>query len=421
MENSFYTPFDEASIPDRQADDYRNSFEVDRDRIIHTSAFRRLQAKTQVFQSGEYDFYRTRLTHSIEVGQIGRSICSYLKKTSDHLGEDFFVDPNLVEAVCLSHDLGHPPFGHNGEKTLNRLMRPFGGFEGNAQTLRLLTETIYSDLKKRSGMKPTRALLDGILKYKSLFSERDHPENHFIFDAQKPYLDFVFEGHDLDTELPGHKAKNSFKSLECQIMDWADDTAYSIHDIADGIRAEFITIDKLERWASNVELSPDESAHVETIISIIRKGNVDAMLGIKIGEFIQTSSLQERSNFMSEKTNRYKFELKVDPAKQRESELYKRIAYEIVFLSTRVKQLEYKGDSMLERLFEALLENYTQKGENPPRLVSPKLETRLKAADDETEKARLLCDYLAGMTDSFAIKTYRRLFDPGFGSIVDIV
>lgn len=204
-------------------------------------------------------------------------------------------------------------------------------------------------------------------------------------------------------------------------MDWADDTAYSIHDIADGIRAEFITIDKLERWASNVELGPDESAHVETIISIIRKGNVDAMLGIKIGEFIQTSSLQERSNFMSGTTNRYRFELKVDPAKQRESELYKRVAYEIVFLSTRVKQLEYKGDSMLERLFEALLENYTQKGKNPPRLVSPKLETRLKAADSETEKARLLCDYLAGMTDSFAIKTYRRLFDPGFGSIVDIV
>ncbi|MDA0347699.1 MAG: dNTP triphosphohydrolase [Verrucomicrobia bacterium] len=421
MENSFYTPFDEASIPERQPDDYRNCFEVDRDRIIHTSAFRRLQAKTQVFQSGEYDFYRTRLTHSIEVGQIGRSICSFLKKSSEHLGEDFYVDPNLVEAVCLSHDLGHPPFGHNGEKTLNRLMRPYGGFEGNAQTLRLLTETIYSDLKKRSGMRPTRALLDGILKYKSLFSERDKPENHFLFDDQKHYLDFVFEGKDLHQELPTFKAKNSFKSLECQIMDWADDTAYSIHDIADGIRAEFITIDKIQRWASNVDLSEEDASHVETIISIIQKGNVDAMLGIKIGQFIQASSLVKRENFMSDLTNRYRFELKVEPAKQRESELYKRIAFEIVFLSTRVKQLEYKGDGMLERLFEALLNNYTSKEKNPPRLVSPKLEGRLKAAETETEKARLLCDYLAGMTDSFAIKTYRRLFDPGFGSIVDIV
>ena len=420
MENTFYSDFDQTSIPERKPDDYRNSFEVDRDRIIHTSAFRRLQAKTQVFQSGEYDFYRTRLTHSIEVGQIGRSICSYLNNTSDPLEDGFHIDPNLVEAVCLSHDLGHPPFGHNGEKTLNRLMRPYGGFEGNAQTLRLLTETIYSDMKKRQGMSPTRALLDGVLKYKSLFSERDNPENHFLFDDQKPYLDFVFAGQDLHEELPTPEAKNKFKSLECQIMDWADDTAYSIHDLADGIRAEFITIDKLQKWAENQDLDEDEAGHLEGIIKIIRRGNIDAMLGIKIGHFIQGCSLVERSNFMSERTNRYRFDLHIDAAKKKECSLYKRIAFEIVFLSTRVKQLEYKGDRMLEQLFAALLDNYTTAAK-PSRLVSVKLETRLAKAEDEQEKARLLCDYLAGMTDSFAIKTYRRLFDPGYGSIVDIV
>jgi dGTPase len=421
MENTFYSAFDEATIPERQTDPYRNCFEVDRDRIIHTSAFRRLQAKTQVFQSGEYDFYRTRLTHSIEVGQIGRSICSYLKKTSDYLGEDFFIDPNLVEAVCLSHDLGHPPFGHNGDKTLNRLMRPYGGFEGNAQTLRLLTETIYSDYRKRNGMSPSRALLDGVLKYKSLFSERDKPDNHFIFDDQKRYLDFVFDAQDVATELPTPDAKNNFKSLECQIMDWADDTAYSIHDLADGIRAEFITIDKLQRWASDKSLTPEQNEHLEFIIKIIQRGNVDAMLSLKIGQFIQACTLRERTTFMSEITNRHRFEIQIDPAKKIECSLYKRIAYEIVFQSTRVKQLEYKGDRMLERLFEALLENYAQAVKTPSRLVSPKLEARLEKAADETHKARLLCDYLAGMTDSFAIKTYRRLFDPGFGSIVDIV
>lgn len=420
MENTFYSDFDQTSIPTRKPDDYRNCFEVDRDRIIHTSAFRRLQAKTQVFQSGEYDFYRTRLTHSIEVGQIGRSICSYLNKTSDQLGEGFHIDPNLVEAVCLSHDLGHPPFGHNGEKTLNRLMRPYGGFEGNAQTLRLLTETIYSDMKKRQGMSPTRALLDGVLKYKSLFSERDNPENHFLFDDQKQYLDFVFADQDLQAELPTPKDKNSFKSLECLIMDWADDTAYSIHDLADGIRAEFITIDKLQKWARQNDLSEDEDRHLSGIIEIIERGNVDAMLGIKIGQFIQACTLVERSNFMSERTNRYRYELQIDPAKKQECALYKRIAFEIVFLSTRVKQLEYKGDRMLEQLFEALLDNYTT-AVKPSRLVSVKLEARLEKADSEQEKARLLCDYLAGMTDSFAIKTYRRLFDPGYGSIVDIV
>jgi len=421
MENTFYSDFDKQSLPKRKPDDYRNCFEVDRDRIIHTSAFRRLQAKTQVFQSGEYDFYRTRLTHSIEVAQIGRSICSFLKKSSDALGEDFYIDPNLVEAICLSHDLGHPPFGHNGESTLNRLMADYGGFEGNAQTLRLLTTTIYSDLKQRKGMQASRALLDGVLKYKSLYSERDKPENHFLYDDQKPYLDFVFEGEAVDQEMPTFEDKNSFKSLECQIMDWADDTAYCIHDLADGIRAEFITIEKLHRWAKSQQLTDEENAHVRSIIRIIQRGNVDAMLGVKIGEFIQASSLTERRVFMSKHTNRYRFALKIEEAKIRESALYKRIAFDIVFLSTRVKQLEYKGDRMLERLFGALLNNYSTQNKRIMRLVSPKLETRLKHAGSETGTARILCDYLAGMTDSFAIKTYRRLFDPGYGSIVDIV
>ena len=421
MENSFYSAFDQATIPDRRSDKYRDTFEVDRDRIIHTSAFRRLQAKTQVFQSGEYDFYRTRLTHSIEVAQIGRSICSYLKKSSDALNDHFFIDPNLVEAVCLSHDLGHPPFGHNGEKTLNRLMRPYGGFEGNAQTLRLITETIYSDYSKRAGMSPSRALLDGILKYKSLFSEWENPENHFLYDDQESYLSFIFPDQDLQCELPKPEDKNGFKSVECAIMDWADDTAYCIHDLADGIRAGFITTDKLERWSSEQDLTSEEANLVQSIIGIIQKGNVDAMLGIKIGEFIQACSLIERENFMSELTNRYRFELRIDPAKKRESTLYKRIAFDIVFLSTKVKQLEFKGDKMLQRLFEALFENYTRANRPPIRLVSAKLESRLKNTSSESAKVRLLCDYLAGMTDSYAIKTYRRLFDPGYGSIVDIV
>ena len=143
--NKFYSDFDFA-VPESgslRSGDYRTPFERDRDRIIHTSSFRRLQSKTQVFLSGEYDFYRTRLTHSIEVAQIGRSICARLQRTSDLLGDDYFVDPDLVEAVCLAHDIGHPPFGHTGERTLHRLMQPYGGFEGNAQTLRILKSTIF--------------------------------------------------------------------------------------------------------------------------------------------------------------------------------------------------------------------------------------------------------------------------------------
>src|SRR5262245_66199947 len=134
MQNSFYRDFDKAVWKGpRSSGDHRTPFQRDRDRVIHTSAFRRMQGKTQVFLSGEFDFYRTRLTHSLEVAQIGRSICSFLKQTSPFLNEEFFVDPDLVEAICLTHDLGHSPFGHAGERTLHELMKFFGGFEGNAQ------------------------------------------------------------------------------------------------------------------------------------------------------------------------------------------------------------------------------------------------------------------------------------------------
>ena len=167
VRNRFYQEFDferlSGALPPEG--DFRSPFQVDRDRVLHTTAFRRLQNKTQVFWSGEYDFYRTRLTHSLEVAQIGRSICGWLLASTDDFSPENTIDADLVEAVCLSHDLGHPPFGHAGERSLNHFMAPYGGFEGNAQTLRLLTERIFS--QRRTGMDPSRAFVDGILKYKS--------------------------------------------------------------------------------------------------------------------------------------------------------------------------------------------------------------------------------------------------------------
>ena len=125
MTNRFYGAFDTERLSGATSEgDYRSAFQIDRDRVLHTSAFRRLQSKTQVFWSGEYDFYRTRLTHSLEVAQIGRGICGWLQHDSDELTDDYFIDPDLVEAVCLSHDLGHPPFGHAGERSLNFFMKP---------------------------------------------------------------------------------------------------------------------------------------------------------------------------------------------------------------------------------------------------------------------------------------------------------
>ncbi|MBP7948246.1 MAG: dNTP triphosphohydrolase [Verrucomicrobiales bacterium] len=423
-DNQFYSAFDlETLEPHRSREgEYRSIFQINRDRIIHTSAFRRLQSKTQVFLSGEYDFYRTRLTHSIEVSQIGRSICESLRRRSPLLAEDFFIDPDLVEAACLAHDIGHPPFGHAGERTLHRLLLPWGGFEGNAQTLRLLTETIFTG--RRQGMNPCRALLDGVLKYKTLFSELAAPENHFLYDAQDRYLDFVLGGNAIPPELPPGRHRDSFRSIECQIMDWADDTAYSLNDIADGINAGFITPERVEHWAEAQQLSGSDAENVRSLLEGMRRGGgrAEARLRRKIGDAIDAATLEPDANFMSELSNRYRFRLGITEEAREEARLYKRMALHLVFRSRQLQQLEYKADFILTRLFEAFCGRYLQ---DPPvhrlHLLSETDEAALAAAPDAESTARLLCDALSRMTDGFAARTYKRLFEADFGSIVDLV
>ncbi len=422
--NSLYSAFDcqNRDGGEGRPDDYRTPFQVDRDRIIHTSAFRRLQSKTQVFLSGEYDFYRTRLTHSIEVAQIGRSICAWLKHKSDLLGEDHFIDPDLVEAACLAHDIGHPPFGHTGERSLNSLMRNHGGFEGNAQTLRLLTHAIYS--KRRKGMNPTRALLDGVLKYKTLYSELDRPEHHFIYDDQSLDLDFVLDGHDFPPELTPGWVRDSSRSIECQIMDWADDTAYSLNDVVDGINAGFITLQKVERWAENQELKENDSKCLEKLLEALRRNRVEGHMGRRIGDFIEACSLRQDANFLSPATRRYQYRLEIDLDLRAESKLYKGLALDIVFRSTQLQQLDKKADFVVRRLFGALAETYItpdRPTKNGFRLLSEDDETAIWACETESQRARLVCDAIARMSDSVASRTYKRLFDPDFGSIVDLV
>ena len=421
MENTFYNDFDMQCLTKERVADYRSPFEIDRDRIIHTSAFRRLQAKTQVFLSGEYDFYRTRLTHSLEVAQIGRSICKFLQHESPLLSKEFAVDSNLVEAICLSHDLGHPPFGHSGERTLNELMKPYGGFEGNAQTLRLITETIYSSKGERQGMNPTRSFLDGILKYKTPHGELENPANHFIYDEQRSYVEFAFGGASLPKELTAGKKLNSFRSVECQIMDWSDDAAYSLNDLADGIHSGIINKEKLERWASERSISSEENRSLEEVLDAISTGQLEKIIAGKIGHFIQACSLSEWKNFMSGRTNRYCFRLEIDQAIQREAELYKNISIDLVFRSPQLHQLEHKGGYILKKIFNAFEENYLGKENSKINLLPRDTEQSVRNTASPRQRMRLLCDHIAGMTDGFAIRTYKRLFDAEFGSLADLI
>ncbi len=422
MGNTFYTGFDGENRDGavRREDEYRSPFQIDRDRIIHTSAFRRLQSKTQVFLSGEYDFYRTRLTHSIEVAQIGRSICAFLKCRSELLREDLFIDGDLVEATCLAHDLGHPPFGHAGERTLHDLMQEYGGFEGNAQTLRMLTDTIFSNQGK--GMNPTRALIDGVMKYRTVHGEVPNLKNHFLYREQRGEVDFAHGGRSFPAGLEAGKARDDFRSVECEIMDWADDTAYSLNDVADGIRAGFITAEKLERWAGTAELSGENRASIERLLEAMGRGRVEALMGRRIGDYIGACRLRTEENFMSDATGRHRYRLVVDEGVKSESALYKKFAYELVFRSEKMHQLDRKTDMMLRKLFGVYAENYIEgEGNGRWNLVPAEVARLIAAAPDRVTRARVVCDYLASMTDTHATRIYKRLFDPDFGSIVDLM
>ena len=206
----------------------RSDFERDRARVLHCAGLRRLSAKTQVVAPGSADFPRTRLTHSLECAQIGRE-----------LGQEIGCDPDLVDAACLAHDIGHSPFGHNGESALNELAVPFGGFEGNAQSLRLLTR--LESKVPGAGLNLTRATLDATLKY-PWFGEPGVKFGAYADDAE--VFGWIREG------APGQRP-----CLEAQVMDWADDVAYSVHDMEDGFHAGLITFKTLKSPTERAELS----------------------------------------------------------------------------------------------------------------------------------------------------------------------
>ncbi len=423
MPNSFYNDFDTAYLegtgPKIQLD-HRHPFAFDRDRLVFSFAFRRLQSKTQVFQSGVYDYYRTRLTHSIEVARIGCSICEWLLRDGKSpLNDNFFIDRDLVEAVCLGHDLGHPCYGHIGERKLNELMRDYGGFEGNAQTLRMLTALIYKN--GTEGLCPTRAFTDGVMKYKALRSEfltttGKQPSNHFLYDDQVRLRQFVFGNTDHTPALPTITELNTCKSIECQIMDWADDSAYCLHDILDGIQTGFITHRKLLDWKeAHPALDADILVHIDKLIESTLTGNIEARLSRKIGTFINACSLEPRQHFMAQQTQRYAWNLVIEESARRECKLYKMLAVDLIFRSTHIQQLEFKGGMFLERIFNALMEHYNENLEHPLTLLPETINERIRKTPDNVVKTRIICDFLSSLTDIAAPRLYKRLFDPDTG------
>ena len=299
-------------------------------------------------------------------------------------------------------------------------MEPYGGFEGNAQTLRILTRTLFSGRGTRAGMSPSRALLDGVLKYKRLHRDRGGETNHFIYDDQAEVLEFCFGPGSLAEKL-GAKEVNGFQSLECQIMDLADDIAYSCFDILDGVKARFLTADKIAAWREeNTKLDELQIKYIDDLLGMMAKNSLQPKMNGIIGDLIQTAALVPAQNFMTRQTRRHGYTLTRRPEADLRIKLHKKLAKDLVYQSGALHQIEFKGGHMLRKLAAALFENYF--GAAKPLVLGPvDVHRAVLQTDDKTTKARLLCDHLSGMTDAYAQRSYKRLLDPDYGSISELI
>lgn len=360
----------------------RTPFQRDRDRIIHSTAFRRLKQKTQVFVAHEGDHFRTRLTHSLEVAQIARSI-------SRTLG----LDEDLAEALALAHDIGHPPFGHAGEDQLDECMADFQGFDHNAQTLRVVTklEVRYPNFE---GLNLTWELLEGLVKHNGPMVTQDTPFES-LPAAFREYSNFM--------DLEPHQ----FAGPEAQVAALSDDIAYNNHDIDDGIAAGLFTINDL----MNLPIVGDvfrsvklEYPHLKD--RMVSYEAVRRLIGLWINDL--TSETERRIRQYSPQSAADVRAMDV-PLVAFSEELESRqralraFLYERMYKHYTVNRMRSKAKRMLAELFEIFLKE-------PDTLPSP---WRMDASQaDEARRARIVCDYIAGMTDSYAIEEHRRLYHP---------
>ncbi len=348
--------------PDEEPD-YRTVFQRDRDRILHTTAFRRLEYKTQVFINYEGDYYRTRLTHTLEVTQIGRTIARALGANED-----------LVEAICLAHDLGHPPFGHSGEVVLARLMKDHGGFDHNKHSFRIVTQ-LENRYPEHPGLNLSWEVLEGIVK---------HETEYDVADAS-----------DFDPELRG--------TLEAQITNIADEMAYTAHDLDDGLRSGMINAGMLSGmplWEVLVESIHWKGVELD---EMPRHRLIRRLIGMAVTDIISHTDENIRKSGAGSVLELQQLDHNVvgfsEEDRYRTREL-KDFLYKKLYRHHRVVRMAVKAERIVTDLFNAYVSEQTM------------LPPHIQAWIEDRGLERAVCDYIAGMTDRYAIDEHRKLFDP---------
>jgi dGTPase len=346
-----------------QEPSYRTVFQRDRDRILHTSAFRRLEYKTQVFINYEGDYFRTRLTHTLEVAQIGRTLARALGANED-----------LVEAICLAHDLGHSPFGHSGETILQRLMKDHGGFDHNRQSFRIVTE-LEQRYPAFPGLNLSWEVREGIVKHESEYD--------------------VSDASGLDPHLRGN--------LETQIANVADELAYTTHDLDDGLRSGMITPQMLSciaLWEILVETFKWSGPELD---EMQRHQMIRQLVGLLISDMIESTDGRLRQSNVKSVLDIQKLNYNVigfsDEMIRRNREM-KDFLFQNLYRHYRVIRMQVKAENIIKNLFEAYVAE--------PAMLPTQFQKLIPAKGLQ----RTVCDYIAGMTDRFAIDEHQRLFDP---------
>ncbi len=372
----------------------RSAFQRDRDRIVHSTAFRRLAHKTQVFVPLGSDHFRTRLTHTIEVAQIARALARGLR-----------VDDDLAEALALAHDLGHTPFGHVGEDALDALMRCYGGFDHNAQALRLVTR-LERRYARFDGLNLTWETLEGLVKHNGpLLDPEGRPTARYAArGVPKPIIDF-------DAECKatiGALGLSSHASAEAQIAALADDIAYDSHDIDDGLRAGLFELGDLLAASPFIDMLLSE---IEQTYGALERARVIHELGRRVITRFVEDALAESARRIAESGARSAAEVRgagrtlvsFSPAMIEADISIKRFLFGAMYRHPDVMRVRAKATRIVEALFPLFLRE--------PAAMPLEWAGVIKGARDETGRARIVADYIAGMTDRYALGEYRRLVD----------